>query len=234
MRLLIFIFALYGVNFCFSQKSPIAFRDSIRAKPDSLYREDQFYLCFTANLLKEMPVDFSRQGISLGTSFGFIRDFPINKKRTIAIAPGIGFGYNRYNQNLYISVQDQKPVYRLAEGSPSASNRFNQYLLELPLEFRWRNSSPTRYNFFRVYAGLKASYLFYDKSVSADSRSVILVNNPDFNNFLYGTYLSVGYNTWNFYVYYSLNPIFRSGQIDSTSENLGGKTLNMGLIFYFL
>jgi hypothetical protein len=37
------------------------------------------------------------------------------------------------------------------------------------------------------------------------------LNNSDFNDFLYGVYLSGGYNTINLYAYYGLNPLFKSG-----------------------
>tara|TARA_R110001592_G_scaffold82653_3_gene244738 strand:- start:5993 stop:6223 length:231 start_codon:yes stop_codon:yes gene_type:complete len=55
----------------------------------------------------------------------------------------------------------------------------------------------------------------------------------NFNNFQYGISLSAGYNTWNFYVYYALNPVF------SKEATINGKVIDMnaikiGLMFYIL
>jgi hypothetical protein len=73
----------------------------------------------------------------------------------------------------------------------------------VPLEFRWRSSTFESYKFWRIYGGVKFSYLLYDKSVlktAGTKRSC-----SDFNDFLYGVYLSGGYNTINLYAYYGLN-----------------------------
>ena len=56
---------------------------------DSLYREDQFYFGITYNVLNDRPINVSQNSFSTGLNFGFLRDFPINKKRTFAIAPGL-------------------------------------------------------------------------------------------------------------------------------------------------
>ena len=56
---------------------------------DSLYREDQFYVGFTYNLLLDTPDGVSQNKFSSGFTGGFQRDMPINKKRTMAIATGL-------------------------------------------------------------------------------------------------------------------------------------------------
>jgi len=53
------------------------------------------------------------------------------------------------------------------------------------------------------------------------------------NTWQYGLTLSVGYNTWNGYIYYGLNPIFDS--ISSTNaQSIEMNALKIGLIFYIL
>ena len=71
-------------------------------KIDSLYREDQFYFSVTYNMFTDIPVDFKQNKFSLGLSGGFLRDMPVNKSRTIAIATGLGLSYQNYFQNLNI------------------------------------------------------------------------------------------------------------------------------------
>ena len=58
-------------------------------------------------------------------------------------------------------------------------------------------------------------------------------NIDDFNEFQYGLTLSVGYNAWNIFVYYGLNPIF-SDTAQLNGENLDLNALKIGLMFYIL
>jgi hypothetical protein len=56
----------------------------------------------------------------------------------------------------------------------------------------------------------KFSYVVYNKSQFSDDLSKVeITNNMDFNKFLYGLYLSAGYNTVNVYTYYGLNSILK-------------------------
>src|SRR5690606_42143191 len=70
---------------------------------DSLYREDQFYMGFTYNILQNMPEDMTQNKFSAGLYAGFLRDMPINDDRTVAIAVGVGYALQNYNHSLVIS-----------------------------------------------------------------------------------------------------------------------------------
>jgi hypothetical protein len=75
--------------------------------------------------------------------------------------------------------------------------------------------------------------LFYDTyKLRSDSGDRTITGNTDFNKFQYGAYLTAGYNTWNFYVYYGLNPMLKSAQVQG--EELHPHILNLGLMFYIL
>jgi len=202
-----------------------------RIEIDSLYREDQFYFGFNYNTFNQQPSQFAQNKFSIGLTGGFLRDMPINKRRTRAVATGIGLALNNYNQNLGITQVGQDYSYEIL--NDFSKNKFTQFLVEVPLEFRWRTSTYESYKFWRIYGGVKFSYLLSDKSVlESDKVKATITGNGDFNKFLYGAYLSAGYNTINLYVYYGLNPIFKSAQIDG--ENIDMKSLNIGLIFYML
>ncbi|HJR99362.1 MAG TPA: porin family protein [Flavobacterium sp.] len=203
-------------------------------KVDSLYREDQFYFGFNYNALEKLPADVTQQKFSIGISGGFLRDMPINKERTKAFAAGLGVSYNNYNQNLGITGSAQDAVYTVLDSETNFDrNKFTQLLIDVPLEFRWRTSTYDSYKFWRIYGGVKFSYLAYSKSVfKGDEGKTVIVNNADFNKFLYGLYLSAGYNTLNVYAYYGLNPIFKSGEING--EKIDMKALSLGVIFYIL
>ena len=57
---------------------------------DPKYREDQFYFGITHSILMNKPQGYKPNSFSTGISFGFLRDFPLNKRRNVAIAPGVG------------------------------------------------------------------------------------------------------------------------------------------------
>jgi hypothetical protein len=201
---------------------------------DSLYREDQFYFGFTYNAIAYLPADASQTKFSTGIQLGFLRDMPINKNRTIAFASGLGLAYNTYIQNIAIVKTDNTYTYSIIDSDTGYNtNRFSQLSVEVPLEFRWRNSTPENHKFWRVYTGMKLGYLLNDRYVyKTDSGKTILKNNPDFNQFLYGIYLASGYNTFNFYVYYGLNKIFTNATVDGNTIN--SRALQIGLMFYIL
>ncbi len=202
---------------------------------DSLYREDQFYVGITYNILQQRPEDLRQNKFSLGFSAGFLRDMPINEKRTVAIAAGLGYSFNSFNHNLQIArIGDNNPTYGLiGSGVSYDKNKMTLHYVDLPIEIRWRTSTMESHRFWRIYGGLKLSYLFYDTyKFDGEGGNYSVSQNPDFNKVQYGTYLSVGYNTWNAHVYYGLNPLFKSAELDAKAVKMN--TLNIGLMFYIL
>jgi len=202
---------------------------------DSLYREDQFYCGFTYNILLNRADGISQNKFSSGFTGGFLRDMPINKKRTIAIASGIGVSYNKYFQNLVIAKSNGVPVYNpTTPGVNYSKNKFDQVFVDVPIEFRWRNSTPESHKFWRIYSGIKLSYLVANKSRYIDNQyNIKVTRNNDFNKFQAGAYLAFGYNTWNFYAHYGLTSLFRS-DAKVNNEAVEFNTLNLGLMFYIL
>ena len=205
------------------------------ASADSLYKEDQFYFGITYNLLANMPKGMSQNGFSSGFHFGFIKDMPINKKRNWALGLGLGYSTNSINQNLLISKDQQgRYNYELLGSSQFTKNKFSRHLFELPFELRWRTSSPDSYKFWRIYTGFKLGYVFASSAKhKGSSQNYKITTIDDFEKLQYGLTLSVGYNTWNAYMYYGLNPIFKKTAL------LDGKTIDfraikVGLMFYIL
>ncbi|WPR72492.1 porin family protein [Flavobacterium sp. NG2] len=209
-----------------TQKSPII-------AVDSLYREDQFYFGFTYNTLQNKPDQLAQNKFSTGFSAGFLRDMPVNKARTVAIAPGLGITYNNYIQNLSIQENGSDIDYSIFTTTDYSKNRLSQLFIDIPIEFRWRTSTYTSYKFWRVHGGVKFSYLVYDRYIYKNgNEKTIITQNPDYNKLQYGVYLATGYNTFNLYAYYGLNSLFKSAQIEGNKIDMS--TLNLGLIFYIL
>ena len=208
--------------------------EDIEVVVDSLYREDQFYAGVTYNLLGKMPSGVSQNGFSSGFHLGFIRDMPINKKRNVAFGLGIGYSANSYNQNLKISKSTNGEfVYEIVDDF--TKNKFSQHLIEVPFEFRLRLSTPTEYKFFRLHTGFKAGYVIASTSkFKGDPANEKYSDIVDFNDFQYALTFSIGYNTWNFYMYYALNPIFSSNAETVNSDSIDMNAIKIGLIFYIL
>jgi len=200
---------------------------------DSLYREDQFYVSITYNALIDLPNNVSQNSFSTGVHLGVIRDFPLNKRRNIALALGLGYSFNSFNQNIRISGRNPYN-YSILESSNYSKNNFAQHFIEVPFQFRWRTSNAESYKFWRVYTGLKLGYLIASKSIFNDSSgSDNQKNLTDLNKLQYGLTMSIGYNTWNGYIYYGLNPVFNDvSTVDLQSIDM--RVLKVGLIFYLL
>jgi len=222
--------ALFCSCICFAQNEDESIVDI-----DDHYREDQFYFGVTYNLLGLRPDDVKQSGFSSGFHLGFIRDMPINNRRNKAIGLGIGLSANSYNQNLLIQKSDSGLIsYSVADSDTFTKNKFTGHFVEIPLEFRWRTSTTTNYEFWRIYTGVKFQYMLLQAvKYEGDLGSFKYTDISDFNKFQYGLTVSVGYNTWNLHLYYALNPIF------SEDATLNGNTMDMhaikvGLMFYIL
>ena len=200
------------------------------------YREDQFYASVTYNLLNSKPTDLAQSGFSTGFHIGFIRDMPINEDRDFAIGLGIGFSSNSYNQNLAITEENKEILFSiLNEDEINVSkNKFSTYLFEIPLEIRWRTSTASDHNFWRIYTGFKLGYMVYNSTKLKTSTGDVQLSNIDsFNKVQYGITLSAGYGTWNFHAYYGLNSVFND---DSKLNNqpIDMNVIRLGLMFYIL
>lgn len=227
MRL--FLLLMLFLNCLYTVKAQV----NKKIEQDSLYREDQFYVSVTYNALIDLPNNVSQNSFSTGIHLGVIRDFPLNKRRNIALALGLGYSFNSFNQNIRISGYNPYN-YTILESYNYSKNNFAQHFIEIPFEFRWRTSNAQSYKFWRVYTGLKLGYLIASKSVFNDrSGSDNQKNLTDLNKLQYGLTMSIGYNTWNGYIYYGLNPVFNDvSTIDLQSIDMSA--LKIGLIFYLL
>jgi len=227
------VFFLFGLSLLAQEKSV----DFVAV--DSLYREDQFYFSITYNIIQNVPNNIKRTKFSPGLSFGFIRDMPLNKERNVSVGLGLGFSTSVYENNLYVydinnGSQGINRMYEpILDDTFYDKNKFSLSYLEIPLEIRWRTSTPESHKFWRIYTGFKLGFLVSDRYVfSNDVTTNIIKKNPDLNKFQYGCYVSAGWNSINVYAYYSLNPIFKSGSI--SGNNIDINTLNLGFMFYIL
>ena len=208
--------------------------DSLAPVADPKYREDQFYATIAYNLVQGTPAGYNQYSFSTGLTTGFLRDMPINKRRNHSIALGLGYSYNNIKHNLAVQNIAGKTTYTPLGSDLYDRNKLVLHYLEVPLELRWRNSDSISHKFWRVYLGFKASYLFYDKAqIEFQGITAKVTKDDNLNKLVYGTYLSVGWNTWNFYAYYGLTPLYNNA-VTTNGDKLTMHSIKLGLVFYIL
>ncbi|MFT4611664.1 MAG: hypothetical protein ACJA1H_001899 [Glaciecola sp.] len=240
MKQLFYLFFLVSICTMSAQESenPLSnenVNDSIKVV-DNKYREDQFYISVTYNLLGNKPEGVSQNGFSSGFHLGFIRDIPLNKNRNVALGLGLGLSTNSFNQTLLISESNAVYDYTVLGEVSFSKNKFTTYLVEFPIEFRWRTSTAKEFDFWRIYSGIKLGYVLYNSSkFRGTANDISLTNISDINKFQVGLTLSAGYSNVNFYFYYAFNDMFDSNaKLGGSEENVAINAIKIGLIFYIL
>ena len=107
---------------------------------------------------------------------GMLRDYPTSKLGDKAIAVGLGYGFVRLVNNINVEQSQQSYLYNVPEAQRALRNVFSYHQLQLPVELRWRNSSPSEYAFWRLYLGYRLSYQFGTQYQPFFGRKFSLVN----------------------------------------------------------
>lgn len=193
---------------------------------DHKYLEDQVYFNLSYIQLLNLPDEISQSGFSFGLYGGFIKDLPLNPRRNIGLGLGLGYGFSNYYFNVNL------PVVEPVDDEPTTikNNKILLHKVEFPVEIRFRNSTATRYKFWRFYPGVKFAYVFaqnksFGKNLEFEDDEILKVN-----DFIYGFTFSVGYNKWNLQLYYGLNDLFTNSM--SNNHNVKINDFRIGLIFY--
>ncbi|WPY98313.1 porin family protein [Christiangramia sp. OXR-203] len=223
-----------AVSFAQEDERQYKIPDSVPFTIDSLYREDQFYVGFSFNLITNKPEAISQESFSGGINLGVIRDMPLNERRNVALGLGFGWGIDSYGQNLRITKSASGVTeFQSLQGIDYETNRYTTQQFEMPLEFRWRTSTAESYKFWRIYSGVRLGYIYNFRSNYKDDAEQSLINDlSELNKFRAGATFTFGYNTFNFHFYYSLIPFFKDASLQN--ESLDVSTLKIGLTFYIL
>lgn len=221
-QFLFFLFILVS-HLSFAQKDSLQLGDK--------YSEDQLYFLISYNQLFNQPSQVKGSGFSYGLSAGYIKDITLNKNGTFAVGLGLGYNFDSFNHGLKVTEVNNVVTFEI--DNSLTSNRLSIHSLEFPFEIRWRDSDAITYSFWRVYAGIKASYNIGNTFKFEDAnQSSSFQNVSRFNDWQYGLTLSVGYNQLTAHMYYGLTPILKDSTIGATE--ISTKIIRIGLIFYFL
>ena len=220
-RIFFFLFFFFTANHLFSQEID-----------EDLYREDQIYINFYYNSLKNGIEELKENKFSSSINFGFIRDIPLNKSGKFALGIGLGLGFNSYNNNLKINQINNNLNFEFLENQREYDkNKFLSSEIQIPLEIRLRNSSINTYKFWRFYAGIIYSRLLSSKYKFDSENIKYQIDDIQLNPDKIGLTLNIGFNTWNIGLYKAIRPFF-----DKKNNNLSSdlEEFKVGLIFYIL
>ena len=222
-NLFLLICILSFTQFSYGQKDSLSLGDR--------YADDQLYLAVSYAQLINQPTTITRSSFSYALSAGFIKDITLNQEGTFSFGLGVGYGYLNINHQLRVEEINGTNIFGNSTGL--TDNTFTVQNLEFPLEIRWRTSSSNKYDFWRIYTGIKFLYNLGNRFEFIDNSNRFSYKNVSaFNNFQYGLTLSVGYDAINAHLFYGLTPIFSEGSFNN--ESINTKILQFGIIFYIL
>jgi hypothetical protein len=193
---------------------------------DQKYLEDQIYITAVYQKLLNLPDEISGTGFPYGIGLGVIKDLPLNKNRNVGLGIGLGYAFDVH----YFNVKEF--VIPGEEDNEIKSNKIALHMVDLPIEFRFRTSTPQKYKFWRFYPGFKFSYAFAKDSELKQSEDFEVDKVIEVNDFQYGITLSAGFNKWNLHVYYGLSELFK--EAENNSFQIAPHELKIGIIFYLL
>lgn len=194
------------------------------------FREDQIYFSASYPYFSEAPNDLIQNKLSHSFSLGFIRDMPVNNKRTVALGLGIGWDYTKIYNNFRFDLEDSQIVARPFE-EVYEQNHLTMHSIAIPLEFRWRNATETRHAFWRVHTGIALHIPLqlnshYITSGGTNYKSALPLN----DTFLRWN-VHFGFNTWNISIAHDVQPWAVSAAPNGTFDI---RFTKIGLIFYIL
>ena len=214
----------------------IAYAQKDSLEVDTKYLEDQFNMGITYNWLVSKPSDMKQHSFSRGLFGGYQRDIPLNKARNIGLAAGIDYTYSLSYINLQAQRIGEQVVYDIISIKDKGVDDcyYEQHSVGFPIEFRWRTSTPYSHKFWRVYTGIKPSYVFASRYKLKSDTDSYSFSDPNLKGYMdWKLYIAVGHNTWNVYIQYALRPLFK-GEKTQNGQNIQSSVLNIGLIFYIL
>ena len=194
------------------------------------FREDQIYFSIAYPYFSDAPSELIQNKLSYSFSLGFIRDMPINKKRTLAVGLGLGWESSTVFNNMQFEVLDDAVTATAIQGKYQ-KNVLNMQSFAVPFELRWRSATELKHAFWRIYSGMSfhlpiqltaknTSLEGVQKSTSLPQSSTLLRWNIHF-----------GFNTWNISIAHDLRPWAKS---NTTNNSFDIKFTKIGLIFYIL
>lgn len=196
------------------------------------YKEDQFYIDINFPIQRNSISGFEQNGFSRSIHLGYLNDLLLTPKGDKAVAIGLGYGFMRLVNNLNLREKQGELVYTLPTNNLSLRNVFSYHQIQLPVEFRWRTSTPEEHAFWRIYLGYRLSYQFGGRYNPFFGSPFSLSDQlaPIQHSFS----LSAGFNTWNLRLEYGITPFLKNAVITADGRRPRIYPVQIGMIFYIL
>lgn len=157
------------------------------------------------------PSDIKPNWRSLGLNFAFMFDKPIGSSN-FSFGYGLGiFSFNYHSNADFIyqldSTNKSATTILKPKTIPYKTNSYNEKILEIPLELRFRSKTDTK---FKMEFGVKAGYVINDfrKLVDNDGKMRVY-NTKNINHLRYGVNFRIGVEQICFTACYYVSEVFQ-------------------------
>lgn len=192
------------------------------------FREDQIFFGIAYPYFSGAPTDVIQNKLSYAFSVGFVRDIPLNTKRTVALGLGLGWDQAMLFNNAKFSVASNT-ITSVLLAQEYKQNHLSVQSLAFPLEIRWRNATEDNHAFWRIYSGISLHVPIQIQGVFVSEDGIREVVSLPSTSTLFRWNAHFGFNTWNISISHDLQP-WASSSISKEKFNI--KLTKIGLIFY--
>ncbi len=208
--------------------------NGLRAQePVEFFLEDLFYTGVTYNVLTNKPEDVIQRSLSYTMNLGAFREWALTSNRKLSIAQGVGYSVSAYYSNIGAEESGDGIDYRILDNDEYRRSKIGAHAVEFPFEIRFRGTGPDTYRFWRFHAGITYSYVFDSHWVRVDDNGRSRIRNTDMRKSQWGLTSSIGYNTFNFRLYYGLTPLLND-DLRLNGEPVALRNFGIGIYFYIL
>ncbi|MEO6304024.1 MAG: outer membrane beta-barrel protein [Bacteroidia bacterium] len=159
------------------------------------------------------PPDIKTNWRSLGLNFAFMFDKPIGRS-SFSFGYGIGIFSHNYHSNADFiykldSANNTKNVITELQPktTPYKTNSYNEKILEIPLEIRFRSKTDRK---FKMEFGVKGGYVINDfRKMVDDDGKLRVYNTKNINHIRYGVNFRIGFEQICLTACYYISEVFQ-------------------------
>jgi hypothetical protein len=203
--------------FCFSQSTKNVNTEKSKSEDEFDLKKykgepgDRLIIEINRTVWVGAPADIKPNWRSLGLNFAFMFDKPIGRSN-FSFGYGVGiFSFNYHSNADFIykldSTSNNVTTVLQPKTIPYKTNSYNEKILEIPLELRFRSKTDTK---FKMELGVKGGYVINDfrKMVDGDGK-IRVYNTKDINHFRYGVNFRIGVEQICFTACYYVSEVFQ-------------------------
>jgi hypothetical protein len=190
------------------------------AYTDGPERIDHIVVDVNHDRFQNVPPGINQSNYSVGVGVYGFHDHPINRKSTLSLAIGLGYGGANFHTNgrfAYTPNKDGDLITEFLANPPGLDikkNKLNVNYLEVPVELRIRSMKTSMEDRavtnFRLYMGFKAGWMVNNHTKYKDGNSKIKVYNiKNVLEYRYGPTLRIGFKKISINGFYSMTPLFK-------------------------